>query len=304
MLVLTTVGVQSEAQLPLAGLHQMLRPVRGWATELPPVQRAALDAAFGLTEGEVPEHFRIAMAVLDLVAEAATAAPVLLVVDDAQWLDRPTADVLAFVARRIASDPVSVVAAILDGCPSALGDSGLEELRLVGLDDVAAEALLDRSVPHLSVASRRRVLCEAAGNPLALLELPAVIADRETEGGVPGVVPLSDRLEWPGQSATGTAPKPYAAHRPGRHANATYLSPGEPCSTGDTRAGRTPASRASAEEDAPGGAFPPYELQCLMVRCALWGFTRWCGVGLVCAWLVGPYGRAPARPCRRSACGG
>jgi DNA-binding CsgD family transcriptional regulator len=195
MLVLTTVGVQSEAQLPFAGLHQLLRPVRGGVADLPPVQRAALNAAFGLTDEVVPEHFRIAMAVLDLVAEAASAAEVLLVVDDAQWLDPPTADVLAFVARRIASDPVILVAAIRDGYPSALGDAGLEELRLAGLDDVAAEALLDVSVPHLSAVSRRRVLCEAAGNPLALLELPVVVGTRETEGVLPGVLPLSDRLE-------------------------------------------------------------------------------------------------------------
>jgi ABC-type sugar transport system ATPase subunit len=193
MLVLTTVGVQSEAQLPFAGLHQLLRPVRGELAGLPPVQRAALDAAFGLTEEAVPEHFRIAMAVLDLVTEAAAAAPVLLVVDDAQWLDRPTTDVLAFVARRIASDPVILVAAIRDGYRSAFGDAGLEELRLAGLDEVAAGALLDRSVPELSVVSRRRVLCEAAGNPLALLELPGVVG--EVEGGVPGALPLSDRLE-------------------------------------------------------------------------------------------------------------
>jgi AAA ATPase domain len=193
MLVLTTVGVQSEAQLPFAGLHQLLRPVRGQLADLPPVQRAALDAAFGLTEEVVPEHFRIAMAVLDLVTEAASAAPVLLVVDDAQWLDRPTTDVLAFVARRIASDPVILVAAIRDGYPSALADAGLEELRLAGLDNVAAGALLNVSGPELSVVSRRRVLCEAAGNPLALLELPVVVG--EVEGGVPGILPLSDRLE-------------------------------------------------------------------------------------------------------------
>ena len=82
MAVLTATGVQSEAHLPFAGLHQLLRPVRERATELPEIQRAALDAAFGLTHEAAPEHYRIAMAVLDLVSEAATDAPLLLVVED------------------------------------------------------------------------------------------------------------------------------------------------------------------------------------------------------------------------------
>src|SRR5215469_6230282 len=101
MRVLTTTGVQSEAHLPFAGLHQLLRPVRARAADLPSVQRAALDSAFGLTREAAPEHYRIAMAALDLVSDVATDSPLLLVVEDAQWLDRATSDVLAFVARRI-----------------------------------------------------------------------------------------------------------------------------------------------------------------------------------------------------------
>src|ERR1700727_1819975 len=89
MTVLSTTGVQSEAHLPFAGLHQLLRPVRDRASELRDVQRAALDAAFGLTAEAAPEHFRIAMAALDLVSEAASDAPVLLVGDDAQCVDPP-----------------------------------------------------------------------------------------------------------------------------------------------------------------------------------------------------------------------
>src|SRR5262249_11182361 len=150
-----------------------LRPVRGRAADLPPVQRAALDSAFGLTNELVPEHYRIAMAALDLVSETASDAPVLLVVDDAQWLDRPTSEVLAFVARRIESDPIILLAAIRDGYPSVLAEAGLPELRLAGLSDATAEALLDITAPRLPLLSRSRVLREAAGNPLALLELPA-----------------------------------------------------------------------------------------------------------------------------------
>ena len=176
MTVLTTTGVQSEAHLPFAGLHQLLRPVRDRAAELPAVQRAALDAAFGLTNDAAPEHFRIAMATLDLVAEVATEAPLLLLIEDVHWLDRPTANVLAFVARRLESDPILLLAAARDGYPSVLSDVGLPEVRLARLDAVTAGALLDASAPELPLALRGRVLREAAGNPLALLELPAVMS--------------------------------------------------------------------------------------------------------------------------------
>ncbi|MFL5839609.1 MAG: helix-turn-helix transcriptional regulator [Thermoleophilaceae bacterium] len=195
MAVLTTTGVQSEAHLPFAGLHQLLRPVRERASELRDVQRAALDAAFGLTHEAAPEHFRIAMAALDLVSDVATDAPLLLVVEDAHWLDRPTSDVLAFVARRIDSDPILLLAAIRDGYPSVLDEAGLPEHKVAGLDETTAAALLDASAPELPVATRTRVLREAAGNPLAILELPAVIGRHEDEQGVTGGLPLTDRLE-------------------------------------------------------------------------------------------------------------
>ncbi|MEA2425669.1 MAG: hypothetical protein QOH13_2079 [Thermoleophilaceae bacterium] len=195
MTVLTATGVQSEAHLPFAGLHQMLRPVRDRAVGLPPVQRDALDVAFGLTNEVVPEPYRIAMASLDLISDVAGDAPVLLVVEDAHWLDPPTAGVLAFVARRIESDPIVLLAATRDGYPSALADAGLPEHRLAGLDDTTAAALLDAAAPGLSLTARNRVLREAAGNPLALLELPAVAGDADDEPSVPGSLPLTERLE-------------------------------------------------------------------------------------------------------------
>jgi predicted ATPase len=168
MAVLTTTGVQSEAHLPFAGLHQLLRPVRERATDLPEIQREALDAAFGLTHEAAPEHYRIAMAVLDLVSEVATDAPLLLVVEDAHWLDRPTSDALAFLARRIESDPIVLLAATREGYPSVLLDAGLPERTLAGLDEVTATALLDAAAPDLPLVVRTQVLREAAGNPLAL----------------------------------------------------------------------------------------------------------------------------------------
>jgi DNA-binding CsgD family transcriptional regulator len=194
MTVLTTTGVQSEAHLPFAGLHQLLRPVRDRARDLRDVQRAALEAAFGLVDEAAPEPFRIAMAVLDLLSDVATDAALLLVVDDAQWLDRPTLDVLPFVARRIESDPIFLLAATRDGYPSVLGAAGVPEHRLDGLDDSTASVLLDASAPGLPVARRARVLREAAGNPLAILELPAAVGS-EGEDGISGSTPLTDRLE-------------------------------------------------------------------------------------------------------------
>ncbi len=195
MSVLSTTGVQSEADLPFAGLHQLLRPVRGRAAELPAVQRAALDAAFGLTHGVVPEHYRIAMAALDLVSEVASDAPLLLLAEDAQWLDRPTSEALAFVARRIESDPIILLAATREGYPSVLGDARLPEYRVSGLDDPTAGALLDAVAPQLSLAARGRVLREAAGNPLALIELPDVVRRYEDESWTSGPLPLTERLE-------------------------------------------------------------------------------------------------------------
>jgi DNA-binding CsgD family transcriptional regulator len=191
--VLSAAGVQSEAHLPFAGLHQLLRPLRFRAADLPAAQRAALDAALGLGQEPAPERFRIAMAVLDLLCEVATGGPLLVLAEDAQWLDRPTTEVLAFVARRLQSDPVVLLAAVREGYPSLLVDAGLPQHRLGGLAPADAMTLLDASAQQLSPAIRDRLLSEAAGNPLALMELPITAAWREPSA--PGSLPLTQRLE-------------------------------------------------------------------------------------------------------------
>jgi DNA-binding CsgD family transcriptional regulator len=192
--VLTTTGVQSEARLGFAGLHQLLRPVRDRAAELPPIHQAALDAAFGLVDGPAPEHFRIAMATLDLLSEVADDTPLLLVVEDAHWLDRPTAEVLAFVARRLDSDAIVLLAATRDGYDSPLLDAGLPQVRVDRLDDNASVSLLETTAGGLPAAVRARVLREAAGNPLALLELP-ISARQNADDAAAGDLPLTERLE-------------------------------------------------------------------------------------------------------------
>jgi len=163
--VLSTTGVQFEAHLAFAGLHQVLRPVRSSMERLPEVQRAVLETAFGLREDPAPERFRIAMAALDLLGEVATEAPLLIVVDDIQWLDRPSFEALAFIARRVQSDPIVLLAAAREGYPSPFLDVGLPEYRLVGLAPAAAEELLDSSAPGLVPSVRDRLLDEAGGNP-------------------------------------------------------------------------------------------------------------------------------------------
>ena len=191
ILTLSTAGIQTEANLAFAGLHHLLRPVRAHAQRLPPVLSSALDSAFGLADGPAPSPFQIAMAVLDLLSEAATDQPLLLLVEDAHWLDRPTADALAFVARRLSHDPVVLLAAIRDGYESPLLSAGLPEHRVEGLTHEAAVALLEDTAGRLPVTVRARILREAAGNPLALQEL-RMTAGRADEAAE---LPLTDRLE-------------------------------------------------------------------------------------------------------------
>jgi DNA-binding CsgD family transcriptional regulator len=194
--VLRTAGAQSEIGLAFAGLHQLLRPVLTRLDRLPGPQRDALSAAFGATDVPAPDPFLIALAALNLLADAAEHLPLLLVVDEAQWLDPPTANALAFVARRLDAEPIAMLFALRDGVASPLNGAGLPELRLSGLDDKAASELVDASA-DLTPSLRRRVLQIAAGNPLALLELPAAsrLDDARIDGLSPGTVSLTSRLE-------------------------------------------------------------------------------------------------------------
>ncbi len=130
MSVLRTTGVLSEANLPFAGLHQLLQPRIAELGTLPSPQRAALEAAFGMTEEAAPDLFLIALATLNLLADVAERAPLLLVVEDAHWLDRSTSQVLAFVARRLSLERILLLLAIRDGTDSVFDTAGLDELRV------------------------------------------------------------------------------------------------------------------------------------------------------------------------------
>lgn len=207
MTVLRTAGVAAEAHLAFAGLHQLVRPIRARAARLPPAHRGALDAAFGVAAEAPPEQFRIAMAVLDLLSEVAADAPLLVIVDDAHRLDRPSADVLAFVARRIESDPIVVLAAARLGYPSPLAGAGLPEQELTALDPAAATELLEAAGPQLTPAARSRLLRAAAGNPLALVELPLAVGhDPAALAGA--ALPLTERLERAFAARVADLPEP------------------------------------------------------------------------------------------------
>ncbi len=195
MHVLATSGVQSEARLAFAGLQQLLRPVRSYSAELSAAHRTVLEAALEIGQDQPPEPFRIALAVLDLLSEAATERPLLLVAEDAHWLDQPSVDVLSFVARRIESDPIVLLAAARDGYPTAFRPGEIPELRVQPLDPASAGRLLETSAERLSAGQRGIVLQRAAGNPLALVELPSIAHRLADERQVPGLVPLTERME-------------------------------------------------------------------------------------------------------------
>jgi DNA-binding CsgD family transcriptional regulator/tetratricopeptide (TPR) repeat protein len=196
MRTLVTTGVPSEANLPFAGLHQLIQPLLGQLDALPVPQRDALDAAFGRSDTAMPDLFRIALATLELLTDAAAERPLLLIAENAMWLDAPTLDVLGFIARRLRSDPIMLLLAGRDGDGDALSRSDVPEILLGPLDDASSRALLDAHAPELSPEGRERVLAEAAGNPLALIELPKAVAPASMGATrIPNLLPLTARLE-------------------------------------------------------------------------------------------------------------
>jgi DNA-binding CsgD family transcriptional regulator len=193
--VARAVAVQSEMELAFAGLHQLCAPMLGRAERLPAPQRDALRTAFGLTVGPPPDRFFVGLAVLSLLSEVAGDRPLVCLVDDAQWLDRASAQALGIAARRLAADPVGLVFAARE--PGA-ELAGLPELEVGGLPDEDARALLDSALAApLDERVRDLIVAETRGNPLALLELPRGLGPAELAGGfgLPGAAPLTGRIE-------------------------------------------------------------------------------------------------------------
>jgi DNA-binding CsgD family transcriptional regulator len=194
--IISVTGVESETELAFGGLHQLCAPLIDRLDQLPAPQRAALETAFGMSAGSPPDRFLVGLAVLSLVGDAAQDAPVVCLVDDAQWLDQISAQTLAFVARRLVAERVVLVFG--ERAP-ARRDSfdRLPTLQVTGLADHDARALLHVVAPGpLDHRIREQILAEARGNPLAILELPrertsSSVADPDGRAGQP----LASRIE-------------------------------------------------------------------------------------------------------------
>jgi predicted ATPase len=175
--VLRAAGTQFEATVSFAGLHQVLHPILDLLPSLSGASRRALGIGLGLYEGQSAAQLMIANAALALLERAAQAGPVLIVVDDLPWLDRASTAVLAFVARRLSVLRVGFLGASRLGEAGFFDGVGLPERELQPLGATAADTLLRERYPALSTRMRQRLLAEARGNPLALLELPLALAE-------------------------------------------------------------------------------------------------------------------------------
>ncbi|HYB30044.1 MAG TPA: AAA family ATPase [Solirubrobacteraceae bacterium] len=195
--VLRAVGAEWEMELPFAGLHQLCVGLLDGRERLPAPQRDALATAFGLSSGAQPDRFLVGLGVLSLLSDAADEHPVVCLVDDVQWLDRSSAQVLAFVARRLAAE--SVVLLFAEREVGGLKElAGLPALQLGGLPDASARELLGSVIAApLDARVRERILAETHGNPLALLELPRGSSPRTLAGGfgLPGDGSVPGRIE-------------------------------------------------------------------------------------------------------------
>jgi DNA-binding CsgD family transcriptional regulator/tetratricopeptide (TPR) repeat protein len=217
--VLSTAGAQSEADLPFSGLHQLLLPLLAGSgplpdqrgapdgaprvscsildrlEHLPERQRDALGCAFGLSADAAPDRFFVGLAVLTLLSKEADDRPLFCAVDDAQWLDQPSAQILAFVARRLSAESVALVFAASEPSDEL---RGLPELMVEGLRDADALELLRSVVPgRLDERVRQRIIAETRGNPLALLELPRGVSTAQLGGGFGLSTVMSDAMSLP-----------------------------------------------------------------------------------------------------------
>jgi len=191
----TGAGVESEMELPFAGLHQLLAPMLGGIGRLPAPQREALQTAFGISSGVAPDRFLVGLATLSLLSDCAEAQPLCCFIDDLHWLDRASAQALAFVGRRLRADPVGL---LLASRGSLRELAGFDELRVDGLAEPDARTLLDSVLTTpLDARIRDRVIAEAEGNPLALLELFRGLTAADLAGGfgLAGAVPVAASLE-------------------------------------------------------------------------------------------------------------
>lgn len=194
----TSTGIEAETQFAYAGLHQLCAPLLDQMPSLPEPQQLALGVALGREAGSTPDRFLVGLAALGLFSEAAEKHGLLCLVDDAQWLDPASAEVLAFVARRIGAERVAMVFGVRDDEPGGAVFAGLPELPLRRLGDTDARLLLDSVVPvPLDDEVRERIIAETRGHPLALVELPSHTPPARLAGGFqqPDLSDVSSRVQ-------------------------------------------------------------------------------------------------------------
>ena len=195
--VLRVTGAEFEGEISFAGLNQVLLPVLGEVDELGAAYRDALRVALGFGTGPPPDRLLVSNAVLVLLQRVAARGPLLLIVDDLPWIDRASAAVLSFVARRLDGRGAGLLVACRTGADSYFDRAGLPEYELTPLDGLAATELVAARFPGLDPLVRSRVLGVAQGNPLALLELTEALSDsqRSATEPLPSVLPLGQRLQ-------------------------------------------------------------------------------------------------------------
>lgn len=195
--VLRAAGVEFEAHLTFAGLNQVLHPLFEDLDGLGKMHRGALSTALGLEDGSPSDKLVVCNAAVALLLKTAVTRPILVVVDDLQWLDRASAFVLGFIARRLAGSKVGFLAASRTEDESFFDRGDLPGHELDSLDDEASAALLADRFPAMAPRVRQRLLVEAQGNPLALLELPAALTGLKHGGSgtPPAILPLTERLK-------------------------------------------------------------------------------------------------------------
>lgn len=198
MRVLSAQGLESEAPLAFAGLHQLLRPVLSLLERIPAPQARALRVAFGQQDGPTEDPFLVALATLSMLSEAAGAMPVVCLIDDAHWLDTASGDALLFAARRLQDDPVALIFTARDGDVRSFTADGVPKLVLTGLAPPAARMVLaDRVAAPLPEQVAQALLAQTGGNPLALVELPTALTGAQLDGAapIPAQLHLTDRVQ-------------------------------------------------------------------------------------------------------------
>jgi DNA-binding CsgD family transcriptional regulator len=194
--VLRATGAEFEAALSFSGLSHLLQPVLGRLDALGELHGQALRTALGLVDGRASEELAVAVATLQLLAVSVDTDRVVVVVDDVNWLDRASAAALAYVSRRAVGSRITMIVSMRSGERTPFARGGLRTYELQPLGDAEAEALLQARFPYLTPHARGRLLAEARGNPLALLELPiALRVQGAPDGPLPQVLPLTERLE-------------------------------------------------------------------------------------------------------------